>query len=177
MMKHQHSLSIANAVGFQVVWFLCVLGNDLIALAAAVLLCLCHQIWIMKHSREWWLVIGFSLIGIMADSILQMLGIIQFNGEINISSSITLIPIWMMCLWCTFSTTLTHGLFWLHGRFLLASLVGLIIVPASYYAGLSISGSAAIDPVWMTLLSVGLLWSVLLPLGLYLVQRWKLTNE
>ncbi len=167
-------LNIINAIAFQIVWFICVTTTDATSIVAVVLLLLGHAFFIVRDNREWLLIIGFTLVGVVIDSLLQSFGFIWFSKAIFYSESILVIPIWMMCLWLAFSTTLMHGLFWLHGRLKLAFLVGLCVVPVSYYAGLTLSESASIEPVWLLLLTIGIVWSVLLPVTFFIAEKCNL---
>lgn len=169
--------NISNAVVFQLVWFVCVIGNNQWALIATLGFVLIHALFMLKNLKEWRLIIGFSAVGIFLDSLLQTLGIIQFSGAIVVNQSVSIVPIWMMCLWVSFSMTLIHGMFWLHRRYLFAFLIGLVGVPFSYLGGIILSGSVTLEPMWLALSSVGLIWCLMLPMGLRLGQHWRLIPE
>lgn len=162
---------VANAIAFQVTWFLCILANDYIALIAVCSLFLFHYFFIVKQSREWWLILAFSTAGIVLDSVLQTTKIIQFNGAIELTSSLSIVPIWMMCLWIGFATSLAHALSWFHQNLKTAAFAGATIVPINYYVGLSLSNSSAVEPLWFALLCIGVSWSILLPVGLFYAKR------
>ncbi|MFT2111187.1 DUF2878 domain-containing protein [Marinomonas sp. 2405UD68-3] len=169
-------LNIINAILFQIIWFVCVTTTDVVSSISVLILLIIHSLFMVRDTREWWLITGFTLIGIVIDSVLQSFGLIQFSGAILWNDSISVIPIWMMCLWLAFSTTLVHGLFWLHGRWKLALLVGLFAVPVSYYGGLFLSDSSSIEPMWIMLVAIGLIWSALLPTGLFIAEKYGLLS-
>jgi hypothetical protein len=166
--------NVGNAILFQIVWFACVMASDRLALVSVCLLLLIHHLYMMKDRREWALILGFTSCGIVIDSTLQSLGVIDFSNAIIINEDVSLVPVWMMCLWLAFSTTLVHGLFWLHGRFVFATLVGLLAVPLSYYGGIVLSGSHGLTPLWWTLAVIGGVWAIMLPTVLWMAQRYGL---
>ena len=161
----------ANAIAFQITWFLCLLANNNIALISVVILCLFHGFFIVEQNKEWLLILMFSVAGIILDSGFQTVKILQFNGAIDVTSSLSIIPIWMMCLWIAFATGLAHALTWFHHRLSVAALVGATIVPINYYVGLSLSNSSAVEPLWFALLCISISWSILLPVGLFYAKR------
>ena len=175
--NHSKGKAIINAIAFQIAWFLCVMANNEVALITLVVFCLFHQLFIMRQKKEWLLILGFSSVGFVLDSLLQTTNLIQFNHAIELNEQISIIPIWMACLWVVFSTTLVHGLFWLHKRFILTVLVGIVLVPASYYLGVSLSDSSISTPLWLSLLSISVIWVVLLPVGLHCAKRLDLIDE
>jgi hypothetical protein len=167
---------VGNAIFFQIVWFICVVTTDVMALVAVTVLLIIHSRFMIRDNREWLFILGFTSVGILIDSFLQSVGVIQFSKAIEVSDSVSIIPVWMMCLWVAFSTTLMHGLFWLHGRFRFAMLIGGFAVPGSYYGGLILSRSSAIEPIWIMLIIVGLIWAALLPSVLFMAQKCGLTR-
>ncbi|MCZ2721309.1 DUF2878 domain-containing protein [Marinomonas sp. 15G1-11] len=167
---------VGNAIFFQIAWFICVASPEIIAIIAVSMLLIIHSRFMIRDNREWLLIMGFTTSGMMIDSVLQTLGVIQFSGAIAITENVSILPIWMMCLWLAFSTTLIHGLFWLHGRFKFAMLIGGFAVPVSYYGGLIMSRSSSIEPVWIMLITVGAIWALLLPSVLFIAQKYGLTR-
>lgn len=176
-MNKQKRGALINIIAFQALWFLCVMANDVLALFALILFCLLHHFFVLQKIKEWLLVLVFASLGFVADSVLQSLQVIQFTHAIELTEQISIAPVWMACLWLAFSTSLVHGLFWLHERIRLSVFIGFFVVPFSYYAGLLLSGSTAIEPMWISLFWVGTIWSVLLPTGLFLAKKMGLVYE
>ena len=94
---------ITNLVGFQACWVACVAyGQPWAAIVVAGLL-----IWhcFIADSKEWPLVVLFSLLGIGLDNLSYLLGYISFPDHDSL-----FIPTWLMLLWLAFATTLRHSL-------------------------------------------------------------------
>jgi Protein of unknown function (DUF2878). len=164
---------IGNALGFQLLWLLCVQGNNILAVAATAIALIGHWRWVANFSDEWRLVVTFALCGLLSESIIANLGLIQFHGVIGLQSiglPLYLAPPWLVCLWAMMATTLRHSLIFLDCRPLLAVVLALVFVPLSYFAGAKISGSILVDPMYLPLLVEGLIWAVALPLAMALVR-------
>ncbi len=153
---------IVNALLFQAGWLGCVLGGNVGAVAALIGILLIHALFFVKNTREWLVVIAFSLSGIIIDSLLVYTGIFQTTS--------VLAPLWLMCLWVILSLTLCHSLSWLHNHLPLASVIGGIAGPFSYWAG-SQFVEITLHPIPGALFTLALIWAILLPVGLLLARR------
>ncbi|TBR38445.1 DUF2878 domain-containing protein [Marinomonas agarivorans] len=176
-LKSQKKRAIINAILFQIVWFICVMASNTLAVFALCLFCVFHHVFIMGKKKEWGFIVAFSLVGICIDSLSQALNVIHFSHAIVLTETIQIVPIWMMCLWVAFASTIAHGLFWLHYRFKLALCTGLFVVPFSYYAGALLSNSTIVSSTWLFLSIVGIAWSVLLPSGIFYMKKLGLHHE
>ena len=78
------------------------------ALVAVTVLLIIHSRFMIRDNREWLFILGFTSVGIIIDSLLQSLGIIQFTKAIIVNDTISVIPIWMMCLWPKLSFLRKH---------------------------------------------------------------------
>jgi hypothetical protein len=154
---------IANALGFQILWFICVQGNNLnAALAAIGLLCL-HKFIFKIGLKAWPILIAFSLIGYLGDSVLAN------NFHLNYRDNLDpLAPLWLLSLWLAFSTTLKHSMQWLFNSKYLTVFIAILIVPISYFAGIQLSGSTfslpinSTMPYWAFYIAEGIWWATLL---------------
>ena len=154
---------IANALGFQVVWFICVQGNNLnAALAAIGLLCL-HKLIFKIDLKAWPILIAFSLIGYLGDSVLANNFHLIYSDNLD-----PLAPLWLLSLWLAFSTTLKHSMQWLFNSKYLTVFIAIFIVPISYFAGIQLSGSTfslpinSTMPYWAFYIAEGIWWATLL---------------
>jgi hypothetical protein len=156
---------LANAVLFQVGWFACVVGGNslwlLVALAALVI----HLLWISRWVDEGRLILSVVLLGTTVDSSLRWLGVFDF------SDVAPLIPLWLMLLWALLATTLRHCLLWSAKPWWLASVLGAIGGPLSYYAGSRLAGVHFPYGQMPTLIGIGLLWAMLFPTLHFMAQR------
>ncbi|MFJ7140492.1 DUF2878 domain-containing protein [Pseudomonas protegens] len=149
---------LANALLFQLGWFICVLSGDSAWLLLGVAILLAHLRWIGSWAGEARMIVGIALIGITLDSFLHWLGVFQFQ-QVSL-----LIPLWLMLLWMLLGTTLRHCLAWTARPWWLACILGALCGPLSYYAGGRLAGVTFAYGLWSTLLGLSLLWGMLLPL-------------
>lgn len=71
-------------------------------------------------------------------------------------------PIWLLCLWISFSTTINHSMKWLFQSPAISFFVGLLLVPLSYIAGIQLSASTLLSPYWQFFILEGLWWAIVL---------------
>jgi hypothetical protein len=155
---------LLNAVLFQLGWFACVLGGDLIAVAVTATILFAHSQFFMRSRREWLLFGVVPLMGVALDSLWVYSGVLDFP-QANF-----LIPIWLICLWMVFSTSLCHSFQWLQRRLLLASLLGAIAGPSSYLAGAAMADVVIAEPRLISIVLMSLAWSLLFPLMLFIAR-------
>ena len=86
-------------------------------------------------------------------------------------------PLWMFCLWLAFSATVMHSLRWLQNHIYLSAILGLSVVPISYYLGAKISGSSISSPVYLSLLAEGVVWSIILSFIYFMSKRFGLGSH
>lgn len=154
---------LVNAIAFQVVWFICVQGHNLLALLAAIVLLFIYKLTVNPSLKTWQALLTFSLIGYLGDGIIAML----FNVNYSATSDPLLSPIWLLALWLAFSTTLNHSMSWLFTSYYLTISIALLMVPLSYLAGITLSGSSLTHATgsilyWLFFISEGLWWAILL---------------
>ena len=170
--------TLANAALFQLMWFVCVQGHSVLALVATVVALLIHARFLVTKFAELQLIAGFTVIGFLLDSLINTVGLILFSGSLSVTSSVVpvvIAPLWMLCLWLMFSTTLCHSLLWLNRYPWLSVLLACSAVPLSYYAGGHLSGSVLSQPIVIPLLAEAVIWAILLPLGLR-IAGWIMDN-
>ena len=165
-MKSLSNKKFINAIVFQLGWFGCILGGDSLALPLLFVLLIFHYAFMVSQSAEWLLIAVVTLLGFIVDSFLTFFNVFQFS-----SVSLGPIPIWLICLWCVFSTSLCHSLSWLRDKLILASLLGSIFGPISYLAGSKMADVVIVEPTIHSLLLIGLCWAILFPLMMIMVRR------
>lgn len=163
-----------NAALFQIIWFVCLLGGSLWALLATVLYLFLHDRYFMNTRREWRLLGVFVGLGFIVDGALFRLGVFFNNDSVG---SIAVPPIWLLCLWVCTASLFAHSLAFLRTRYLLSSVLGLIGPTMSYFAGAKLAGITLADPLWLSLCVVAGIWSIVLPLGFWLSEKWRLFND
>jgi len=166
------ALIVQNAVLFQIGWFACVLtaSNNLAwlgSLAAAGILII-HLSRAFDFRMEIKTIVLITAMGTLWDSILIQTQFYQFSHGILIAG---IAPYWLIALWALFATTLNLSLRWLKHRKILASALGFIVGPVSYYAGHRL-GAIEFSNTTMTLMLTAIGWAVILPLVLMISERF-----
>jgi hypothetical protein len=165
--------TIINAMGFQIVWFVCVQGNDLNAAVAVVALLVVHLMMFRTDLKILMGLFVFSLVGYIGDGIIAMLFDLDYQGSLDYNDNLKfLAPIWLLGLWLGFATTLNHSMQWLFKTPFLTVFIALFLVPVSYFAGISLSGSTFFTstetlssvsiPNELFFVAEGIWWAVLL---------------
>lgn len=157
--------SLANAVLFQCGWFACVLGGDSGWLLIGIAALGAHLLWISSWAREGRVILAVTALGTLVDTALRGLGVFEFN------TPGPLIPLWLILLWALLATTLRHCLAWSAQPWWLASLLGTVGGPLSYYAGSQLAGVSFTYGTATTLIGLALLWAMLFPLLHGIAQR------
>lgn len=153
-----------NALLFQVGWFVCVMERGILALLATLIILLVHGFRYRHLQGEWPVIAVVTVSGLLQDIVLMQLGVLQFSSH-------PWPPVWLVCVWLLFATTLNHSLRWLQNRWALALVLGAITGPLSYLAGERL-GAVVINHDALLLLSAA--WGLCLP---YLFMLNQLLRE
>lgn len=155
---------LINFVLFQLGWFACILGAAHGYVPLAMTFCgaiVVFHLW-QSHQRmkEGELLLKIGLLGLVADTTLMQTGSLVFEspGPITLLS-----PIWMWALWLILGCTLNESMSWLKGRYVLASILGAITGPLSYFAGVEL-GAASWGNEAKALVLLALIWATAMPL-------------
>ncbi|RDH43325.1 DUF2878 domain-containing protein [Zooshikella ganghwensis] len=158
------SALIANALLFEVGWFICVLAGSLPALISTLVILVIHFKWIGNWRTERDIILITWLLGSALDSFLVQMNIIQ------LPTPSLLIPLWLSCLWILFATLLNHCLKWLQSRPLLSMALAPPFAALSYFAGSQLT-LVTIDTTG--LVTIGICWAVLFPLLLSFAELFS----
>ncbi len=161
---------LLNLALFQVGWLVCVLGGNTYAIAYTLAALALHHWLVMEHPVEWKLIAGVVLAGCLWDVSMARGGVSTYadGGFIGI-------PLWLICLWFLFATTLMHCLLWLSRYPALAVVLAAVFGPATYWAGASLTDAVLTAPLAASLGVMALGWGILFPCGLYFAK--KLNHE
>lgn len=164
---------LANAVGYQLVWFISVVGaaHDMpyagpLAAIAFVLTALAYG----GTARDDLRLIPFVLvIGLLFDSGLIALGWLHFSAP---WPSERFSPLWMLGVWLAFALTLNHSMAFLKGRYALAATLGAIGGPLAYWSASHGLGAITFDaPAATVSIGLGAVWCVLFPCLVRIAER------
>jgi Protein of unknown function (DUF2878) len=100
----------------------------------------------------------------LADAMLMSQGWLAFGSS-------TMLPFWLVVLWVAFAATLNHSLVFLHKRLGLASLLGAVFGPVSYWSGMQLGRLQFPHSTTSTMLVLGLVWAILMPALVALALR------
>jgi hypothetical protein len=156
---------VANGVIFNLGWFACVLGGNAVALWVVPLLLLAHWALLAREAAEWSLIAAVTVLGILIDGLVQALGALRFNG------SGWPVPLWLMLLWPMFATLLNHSLRFFQAHPWLAALLGGVSGPMTYLLGVEFGAATAVWSTFALFAIYAVVWALLLPLLLSLMQR------
>jgi hypothetical protein len=162
---------IVNALLFQIGWFLCASSvlhdTEMLVLALCTSLIIVHLMKSQHKIQALSLVTVVLILGIIVDTSLHQLQIIDFYGW-HIAY---LSPFWDWMIWVMFALTLESSLAFLKKiNWMAQAFTGLIFSPVSYIAGSKL-GAAQFEPSLSHIAAVGLTWMLVLPC-IFLLLQW-----
>lgn len=167
MLARRRLIVIAvNALGFEVIWTLCVVGGSWVAAIAGSAWLVMHLKYVGKPG-EWHLVVAFALLGLAIDGGLQLAGGLRFEDQTLVAG---LLPLWLWMLWPLFATLVHHSLAWLWQWPWMAAALGAVGGPLSYFAGAALTDVTLAS--WL-LPAQALIWAVLCLGVCRYYRRWQ----
>lgn len=164
-----------NLIGFQAVWWACVLGagSGMVWAGplAAVVYAALHFVYTPTRRRDLRLLAAALVFGLLLDGVLGGSGLLSYAGA---SEYRALAPVWILALWAGFALTLTHSMAWFIARPWAAAAFGLIGGPLAYAGAKAVAGAVAFphgDGV--ALIAIGIGWALALPLLYAMDRRWS----
>mgnify|MGYP002623862045 CR=1 FL=1 len=157
----------------QIVWFACVLGaargipwlGTTIGLAFIAF----HRTRSSSRlSHEAGVIAGTGAIGAAVDVFLLQSGTVAYTSGLWLPG---FGPHWMVVLWMAFGATLNVAHRWLHGRWLVAALLGAVFGPLSYLAGARLGGVAFPLSAEQGMVALALTWLIAMPAAVALAAR------
>ncbi len=169
--------SLINLATFQAGWFACVMGAangypwfGPLVITGIVLLHL--KLW-ERPADELRLLLVAAVMGFTFDTALVRTGWLEYPNGMMVAGTA---PYWIVAMWLNFTTTLNLSLRWLHGRPLLAAVLGATGGPLTYLAGARLGGLSFVDqPAALATLAVG--WGLVTPLLVSMAQRLDGTTQ
>lgn len=164
--------NIVNFVLLHGLWPACVLGaaRDMMWMAVAYFAAYAALELARSHvrGREVTLMGAMGIAGTLSDTFYLQFGVISFAMPFP---SADLAPAWITMLWMGLALSMTRCLGWLRGRYLLASVLGALASPVSYYMGCSLGAGELGQPTWASLLVLAAGWAVMMPLSAWMASR------
>jgi hypothetical protein len=161
--------TLAVIIGFQIVWLCCALGisNDIGTLPILSSLVYVGIVFFIDKNKKSFVIfmILSTILGFLIDTALMQSGWIVFKTP-NTEPFEIVQPWWMGFLWLAFAASFPISFHWLKNKYLLASLLGAIFGPISYFSGAKLGAISSINH--LGLIFVGLLWCITMPVMLRL---------
>lgn len=156
-----------NLVGFQMVWWLSILGRD----ATQSIIFLLLVIHLMLHSRprhELKVVFACGILGYAIDSALTFAGVFVFQEH---GRGVYLPPIWLLLLWFGFAATLRQSLVFFTDKLPLAAACGAVAGSLTYLAAANLGAVSFGYSMQTTAYLLAAIWAILFPVLLWLSDR------
>lgn len=154
----------SNLLITQLVWLAAVLGAAHGQPAWGVVTAIVVVLWHLCLAPQPWpeaaLITGAAALGTAADALVLGQGVVVYASGQWASA---LPPAWMSALWAVFATSLNLSLRWLHGRPLLAALLGAVAGPLAFLSGSRLGAATLLEP-GHALGLVALEWAIALPI-------------
>ena len=124
---------------------------------------------ILRQQINWPLLLKLVFLGLVGMSFDG--GMAHFGGVHFKSAGAWSLPFWMISIWLLFVLLLPGIQSFFDKRLLLASGLGFVFGPLSYYSGVSLEVLKLSTP--LVLVVYGIFWSLYFPLGIYGLRRRK----
>jgi hypothetical protein len=134
------------------------------AVAASVAL---HFAWSDARAEDGVLVVLSLCVGLAWDTAMASTGLVVYAAA---GTRPEWAPLWILALWVLFATTLRESLAWLHGRWLLAAILGGAGGALSYLAAERL-GACRLPDASLAVPVLALGWAVITPVLLTLARR------
>ncbi|HEU4669958.1 MAG TPA: DUF2878 domain-containing protein [Dyella sp.] len=164
--------ALANAIAYQLVWFAAIWGASSGHWWLAPLALLPFAAWVLGRpdgGADALLMPIAVLLGAVLDSGLAASGLVAYASPVPFVHAA---PLWILAIWAAFSLTLRHSFRFLHGRPLLAALLGAIGAPLAYL-GAGRGWHAVTFPLGTVpaVIALGAGWAIAMPLLIRLAER------
>jgi len=156
-----------NLVGFQMVWWLSILGRDSTQ-SIIVLLLVIHLMLHARPRHELKVVFICGILGYAVDAALTYTGVFVFREH---GGGVYLPPLWLLLLWFGFSATLRQSLVFFADKLPLAAVCGAIAGSLTYLAAGNLGAVSFGYSVPATAYLLAAIWAVLFPALLWLSDR------
>jgi hypothetical protein len=170
---------LIDIVGFQSTWWACAIGAGAgrwepgVAIGAAVA---AGQLATSAKPTALLATIAVTLImAVAAESALIAMGLIEYGAPWPIAG---LAPAWLIVLWVVFATCIPATDRFLGANALpKAALLGAIVAPPTYWAGLSFGAVSFPGPLWQTFAALAVVWAIATPVMLAVYRRYAVADQ
>jgi len=154
---------------FDLVWLSAIIGREQflwLTLALILLMAWSARAFYWQRRRY---IATLVLVGVFAELILVLAGVIQFKGFSLFESA--LVPLWLIVLWVGFSAMVFTVFDWLQHRKVLSFLLGAIFGPVTYIAGERLGAAEFMVSSPMVITVYAVVWGLIMVLVSLLIRR------
>lgn len=160
---------------FQGAWFACILGaaHGHVGWGVLAVMAWVAISWTLSDQRwvDGVLAGQAVLMGVVWDTWMLRAGWVEYASPGPLAQWA---PVWILALWALFATLVRGPLSWLHGRPVLAAVLGAVSGPLSYLAAVRLGAGKFADTT-QSMLVLGAGWAVMTPM-LTEMARWLPTR-
>jgi len=151
---------VVNFVLFQSGWFACLLLHGYWPLLITVIILWVHLalIVVSEHRQS---EVLFLLKTLFIGGFLEIFYLL--SGALHNLDGSLLPPLWLLCIWLLFASTLRHSLSWMRSKLWLSVLFAVLAAPVSYYAGTEFSAYTELGSPVVSLLIIAASWALVFP--------------
>ncbi|WP_417502686.1 DUF2878 domain-containing protein [Marinobacter sp.] len=162
MITSETARNVLNFILFQTGWFACVVYPDVIGPVVALLLLVIHFVLVSQNRLTELQFIGLgTVVGSLLDGLWLNTGVLD-NG----SDALVITPLWLVAIWATFMSTLSHSLNWISRKVWLAFLFAPIAGPFAYWSASKL-GAVTLPDLALSIAALALGWLLVFPLLLF----------
>ncbi|MBK1851975.1 DUF2878 domain-containing protein [Marinobacter sp. 1-4A] len=162
MITSETARNVLNFILFQIGWFACVVYPDVIGPIVALLLLVIHFVLVSQNRLTELQFIGLgTVVGSLLDGLWLNTGVLD-NG----SDALVITPLWLVAIWATFMSTLSHSLNWISRKVWLAFLFAPIAGPFAYWSASKL-GAVTLPDLALSIAALALGWLLVFPLLLF----------
>lgn len=159
MITSETARNVLNFILFQIGWFACVVYPDVIGPVVALLLLVIHFVLVSQNRLTELQFIGLgTVVGSLLDGLWLNTGVLD-NG----SDALVITPLWLVAIWATFMSTLSHSLNWISRKVWLAFLFAPIAGPFAYWSASKL-GAVTLPDLALSIAALALGWLLVFPL-------------
>ncbi len=164
--------ALINFLGFQSVWFLSLFGagthRSWLGAIALVAFTAWHFRAVANPRAEIVIVLVACAVGFVVDTTFIQAQLLAYAEPLPFAA---VAPYWILGMWVNFALTLNGSMRWLHGRYLLAAVLGAIGGPLAYVAGIRLGAAELLASAVVVYGMLALVWAAAVPLLVVATER------
>lgn len=155
-----------DIVGFQSTWWAAALGAGTgrwePGLIVGVLVMVLQLFLANSRAALFATLVVAALLGIAFESLLIASGLVTYAATWPVALAP---PAWLIALWMVFATCIEATARMVGGHALIkGALLGAVVAPPTYWAGLRFGALELAEPIWLPLLATAVIWAIATPI-------------